>query len=48
MADWLRAHGWAVTAATSADDLMAANNRAVPTGLDAPVPESVFVEGRLH
>ena len=46
--DWLRAHGWAVTAATSADELMAANNRAVPPGLDAPVPESVFVEGRLH
>jgi methyltransferase (TIGR00027 family) len=46
--DWLRAHGWVVTAATSADELMAANNRAVPLGLDAPVPESVFVEGRLH
>jgi O-methyltransferase involved in polyketide biosynthesis len=44
--DWLRAHGWAVTAATSADDLMAASNRAVPAGLDAAVPESVFVEGR--
>jgi methyltransferase (TIGR00027 family) len=46
--DWLRAHGWAVTAATSADELMAANNRAIPPGPDAPVPESVFVEGRLH
>ena len=46
--DWLRAHGWAVTAATSADELMAANNRPVPADLDAAVPESVFVEGRLH
>jgi methyltransferase (TIGR00027 family) len=45
--DWLQAHGWTVTAATSADDLMAASNRAVPPGLDAAVPESVFVEGRL-
>ncbi|CNI18430.1 methyltransferase [Mycobacterium tuberculosis] len=46
--DWLHAHGWTVTAATSAEDLMAANNRAVPVGLDAAVPESVFVEGRLR
>jgi methyltransferase (TIGR00027 family) len=46
--DWLQAHGWTVSAATSADELMAANNRAVPPGLDAAVPESVFVEGRLH
>jgi methyltransferase (TIGR00027 family) len=46
--DWLQAHGWVVTAATSAVDLMATNNRAVPPGLDAAVPESVFVEGRLH
>jgi O-methyltransferase involved in polyketide biosynthesis len=46
--DWLRAHGWSVTSATSADDLMAASNRAVPPGLDAAIPESVFVEGRLH
>jgi methyltransferase (TIGR00027 family) len=46
--DWLGAHGWSVVAATSADDLMAANNRVVPAGLDAAVPESVFVEGRLH
>jgi len=48
VADWLAAHEWAVTAATSADELMAANNRPVPPGLDAAVPESVFVEGRLH
>jgi methyltransferase (TIGR00027 family) len=46
--DWLRTHGWSVTAATSANELMAANNRAVPIGLDAAVPESVFVEGLLH
>jgi methyltransferase (TIGR00027 family) len=48
VADWLRAHGWVVTAAPSAHELMAANNRAVPPGLDAAVPESVFVEGQLH
>jgi methyltransferase (TIGR00027 family) len=47
VADWLRTHGWAVTAATNAEDLMAASNRAVPPDLDAAVPESVFVEGRL-
>ena len=45
VADWLRAHGWIVTAAPSAHELMAANNRPVPPGLDAAVPESVFVEG---
>jgi methyltransferase (TIGR00027 family) len=48
VADWLRAHGWIVTAAPSAEELMAVNNRAVPPGLDAAVPESVFVEGRLR
>jgi methyltransferase (TIGR00027 family) len=42
--DWLRAHGWTVTTAMSANDLMAASNRAVPPGLDDAVPESVFVE----
>jgi methyltransferase (TIGR00027 family) len=47
VADWLRTHGWAVTTATNADELMAANNRAIPPGLDGAVPESVFVEGRL-
>jgi methyltransferase (TIGR00027 family) len=46
--DWLADHGWKVTSATSADDLMAASNRAVPAGLDAAIPESVFVEGHLH
>jgi methyltransferase (TIGR00027 family) len=42
--DWLRTHGWVITTATSAPDLMASNNRAVPPGLDDAVPESVFVE----
>jgi methyltransferase (TIGR00027 family) len=46
--DWLQAHSWDVTCATAADDLMAASNRSVPTGLDAAIPESIFVEGRLH
>jgi methyltransferase (TIGR00027 family) len=46
--DWLRSHDWSVTSATSAEDLMAASDRTVPAGLDAAVPESVFVEGRLH
>jgi methyltransferase (TIGR00027 family) len=46
--DWLRAHGWSVTSATRADDLMAASNRAAPAGLDAAIPESVFVEAQLH
>jgi methyltransferase (TIGR00027 family) len=45
--DWLGAHGWSVSAATSAEDLMKASGRSVPAGLDAAVPESVFVEGRL-
>ncbi|MCV7229028.1 class I SAM-dependent methyltransferase [Mycolicibacterium komossense] len=45
--DWLRAHGWDVTTATGAEDLMAGNNRAVPSSLDGAVPESVFVEARL-
>jgi methyltransferase (TIGR00027 family) len=46
--DWLRTHGWEVTSATSADDLLAASNRSVPADLDATIPESAFVEGRLH
>lgn len=45
--DWLRAHRWSIASATSADDLMAASNRAAPAGLDAAIPESVFIEGRL-
>ncbi|MDT5206322.1 MAG: hypothetical protein QOD34_2958 [Mycobacterium sp.] len=46
--DWLRTHGWEVTSATSADDLLAASNRSVPVDLDATIPESAFVEARLH
>jgi hypothetical protein len=42
--DRVLAHGWAITTATSAEDLMAASNRAVPAGLDDAVPKSVFVE----
>src|ERR1700759_5128404 len=44
--DWLRAHGWSVISATSADDLMAASNRSAPVDLDAAIPESVFIEAR--
>jgi methyltransferase (TIGR00027 family) len=48
VADWLQAHGWVVTTATGAVELMAANNRPIPPGLYVAVPESVFVEGRVH
>ncbi|MDT5077127.1 MAG: hypothetical protein QOJ80_1764 [Mycobacterium sp.] len=44
--DWLRAHDWNVSA-ISAEDLLAANNRLIPTSLDEAVPDSMFVEGRL-
>ncbi|MCU1697297.1 MAG: methyltransferase [Mycobacterium sp.] len=44
--EWLRAHGWATTAVT-ADELMAGNERSVPSDLDDGTPQSVFVEGRL-
>ncbi|GAB7069257.1 class I SAM-dependent methyltransferase [Mycobacterium hodleri] len=44
--DWLGAHGWTVTA-ISAEDLLAGYGRALPSDVDAPVPNSVFVEGRL-
>jgi methyltransferase (TIGR00027 family) len=44
--DWLRAHGWNI-AATTAEDLLAGNNRSVPADLDEALPDSVFVEGRL-
>jgi methyltransferase (TIGR00027 family) len=46
VADWLQAHGWNVTA-TSAEDLLAGNNRSIQSDLDDAVPDSVFVEGRL-
>jgi methyltransferase (TIGR00027 family) len=45
--DWLAAHHWDV-AAISAEDLLASNNRALPSDLDEAVPNSVFVEGRLR
>jgi O-methyltransferase involved in polyketide biosynthesis len=48
VADWLRVHGWAITTETNAEDLIAVSNRAVPLNLDNAVPESVFVETRLH
>jgi len=44
--DWLGAHGWNVTA-ISAEDLLASNNRLIPTDLDDAIPGSVFVDGRL-
>jgi methyltransferase (TIGR00027 family) len=45
--EWLAAHGWNVVAATTAEDLLASNNRSVQSDLDDAVPDSVFVEGRL-
>ena len=45
--DWLQAHGWNVVAVTTAQDLLAGNNRSVPADLDDAVPDSLFVEGRL-
>ena len=45
--DWLTAHDWDVTAVI-AEDLMAANGRSIPSGLEDSTPQSVFVEGRLH
>jgi methyltransferase (TIGR00027 family) len=44
--DWLGAHGWNVTAISS-DELLAGYGRTLPSDVDAPVPDSVFVEGRL-
>jgi methyltransferase (TIGR00027 family) len=44
--DWLDTHGWDVSAIT-AEDLIAANNRTVPSDLDDAIPQSVFVDGRL-
>lgn len=45
--DWLAAHGWNVVTAISAEDLLASNNRSLPSDLDEAVPGSVFVEGHL-
>jgi methyltransferase (TIGR00027 family) len=44
--DWLAARGWKVTA-TSAEDLLASNNRSVQSDMGDAVPDSVFVEARL-
>lgn len=44
--DWLGAHGWKVTA-IGAEELMAGYGRTLPGDVEAPVPNSVFVEGRL-
>lgn len=45
--DWLLAHDWHVVTATTAEDLVASNNRSIPSDLDEAVPGSVFVEGRF-
>jgi methyltransferase (TIGR00027 family) len=42
VADWLRRHGWDVSA-TPAEELMARYGRAVPEGLEDGAPRSVFV-----
>ena len=46
VSEWLESHGWTVTA-TGAEDLLASNNRAIPSDLGDGLPESVFVEGSL-
>lgn len=43
---WLTTRGWEATG-TSAADLMARNDRRVPSDLEDATPQSVFVEGRL-
>jgi methyltransferase (TIGR00027 family) len=45
--DWLTAHEWDVSA-VAAQDLMARNGRFAPADLEEPIPQTVFVEGRLH
>jgi methyltransferase (TIGR00027 family) len=42
VAEWLRGHGWDVTA-TPADELMARYGRSAPEGLEDGAPRSVFV-----
>ena len=42
VAEWLRGHGWDVSA-TPADELMARYGRSAPQGLDDAAPRSVFV-----
>jgi methyltransferase (TIGR00027 family) len=42
VAEWLRGHGWDVSA-TPADELMARYGRSAPEGLEDGAPRSVFV-----
>ena len=44
--DWLRGRGWNV-AVTTANDLMAQNNRPAPEDLEDPAPQSMFVDAEL-
>jgi methyltransferase (TIGR00027 family) len=44
--DWLVAHGWEADG-VDAPELMARNDRHVPSDLEDATPQSVFVEGRL-
>ncbi|MCV7178131.1 SAM-dependent methyltransferase [Mycolicibacterium sphagni] len=44
--DWLAAHGWEA-AGIDARDLMARNDRHVPTDIEDATPQSIFVEGML-
>jgi methyltransferase (TIGR00027 family) len=44
--DWLSAHGWEAVG-VDAPELMARNDRHVPSDLEDATPQSVFVEGRL-
>ena len=46
VADWLRGHSWDVEVITALD-LMAANNRPAPQGLEDPTPQSLFITARL-
>ena len=45
VADWLRRHGWDVTA-TTARELMARNHRSAPDHLEDAVPQSQFITAR--
>jgi hypothetical protein len=47
LTEWLQAHGWSVVAATTAEDLLASNNRSVAADLDDALPNSLFVEDRI-
>ncbi|MGH3560932.1 MAG: SAM-dependent methyltransferase, partial [Mycobacterium sp.] len=45
VADWLRGHGWEVTAVT-ADQMMARYQRFPPAEIDDPAPRNVFVSAQ--